>query len=110
MTIVTLTAVLFTITALLHLYMPVQFGNNRVTQGIVLFGVIYLLFGILFFTNPATSIRVAALIVTLIGSIGATIQLNAIPKMRNWIIAFILIDEVIILLIILGLLVAATQR
>jgi hypothetical protein len=66
------TAILFLITGLLHITIPFRFGNNAATRPVAAFGVIYLILGVLLILGVFSWLPVVALILTLIGGIGAS--------------------------------------
>ena len=100
MNLLTITAVFFTITGLLHIGMLLRFGNNAGTRPVAAFGVVYLILSVLIWMGTFSWVPVAALIVTAVGGIGAITQLRANPELRSWTLFFIAIDVVIILLLI----------
>lgn len=105
MSLLTLAAILFVITGILHIIIPIRFGNNAATRPIAAFGVIYLILGVLILLGSFSWMPIVALILTLIGGIGATTQLNANPELRNSNLLFIGIDVVIVVFLVINLLV-----
>jgi hypothetical protein len=103
MNILTIAAVIFIITAILHLAAPIRFRNNTATRPIAAFGVVYLISGILILAGTFSWIPIVALIVTLIGGIGATVKINANPELRSLNLLLIAIDIVIVGLLIINL-------
>ncbi|MEM7334501.1 MAG: hypothetical protein AAF490_20665 [Chloroflexota bacterium] len=101
MTIPIIVAVLFLITAVLHIFIPIRYGNNSTTAGIGGYGVIYLILGILLLATSLAWVPTTALVLTGIGVIGALTQINAMPELRNWTLLFIGIDIVIIILLLI---------
>ncbi len=97
----TIVAILFLITAVLHLYIPYQYGRNSTTTGVGGYGIIYLVLGILLLVTSLAWVPTAALALTAVGAIGAITQINAMPEIRNWTILFIGIDIVIIVLLLI---------
>ena len=101
----TIAAILFIITAILHIAMPFIYGRGQDTIGIAVYGVIYLVLGVLLLTTSAGWAPIGALILTAIGGTAAFIQRNANPKLLTFTWIFIAIDAVIILLLVLNWLV-----
>jgi hypothetical protein len=104
MDLLTVTAILFLITGLLHISTPFRFENNSATRPVAAFGVIYLILGGLLILGVFSWLPVVALILTLIGGIGASTQLNANPELRTSTLLFIGIDIVIVVLLVINLL------
>ncbi len=103
MNILTVAAVLFIITAILHLVAPIRFRNNAATRPIAAFGVIYLILGILILRGTFSWTPIVALILTLIGGIGATAGINVNPELRSLKLFLIAIDVAIVGLLIINL-------
>ncbi len=101
MNLLTITAILFIITAILHVATLWRFGNNATTRPVAAYGLIYLVLGILLLLGTFSWTPVVALALTLIGGIGATTQLNANSQMRSWTLFFIGVDVVIVALLII---------
>ena len=70
MNLLLITAVLFTITGLLHIGMLLRFGNNAGTRPVAAFGVVYLVLGILLWLGTFSWLPILALILTVIGGVG----------------------------------------
>jgi hypothetical protein len=104
MSILTIAAILVIFTGILHILIPFRFGNNAATRPVAAFGVVYLILGVLLTLGVFSCLPVIALILTLIGGIGASTQLNANPELRNSTLLFIGIDIVIVALLIFELL------
>jgi hypothetical protein len=104
MNLLTATAILFLITGLLHITIPFRFGNNAATRPVAAFGIIYLILGVFSLLGVFSWLPVVALILTLIGGIGASTQLKANPELRKSTLLFIGIDIVIVVLLIIELL------
>jgi hypothetical protein len=105
MNLLTVSAILFIITGLLHITIPLRFGNNAATRPVAAFGVVYLILGGLLTLGVFSWLPVVALILTLIGGIGAVTQLNSNPEnLRNSTLLFIGIDIVIVVLLVINLL------
>ena len=99
------TAILFLITGLLHITIPFRFGNNAATRPVAAFGVIYLILGVLLLLETFIWTPLVAMVLTLIGGIGATTQINTNPELRNSNLLFIGIDVVIIALLVISLII-----
>jgi hypothetical protein len=99
MTILLITAVLFIITGILHNATLLRFGNNAATRPVAAFGVVYLALGILLWLGTFSWLPIVALILTIIGGVGATTQINANPEMRSWTLLFIGIDVAVVVLL-----------
>jgi len=66
-------ATLFLITAVLHLAYPILYGVNESTTPVAIFGVIYLILGIVFFRNGGQGyLKAIGFSLTAIGFLGAT--------------------------------------
>ena len=104
MNLLTAAATLFIITAILHITVPVRFGNSAAARPIAAFGVIYLVVGVVILLQTSSWMPVVALVLTLIGGIGATTTLNAEPQLRSSNLLFIGIDVVLIALLVIHLL------
>jgi hypothetical protein len=102
MNLLTATAILFIITGLLHITIPFRFGNNAATRPVAAFGVIYLILGVLLILGVFSWLPIAALVLTIIGGIGAITQLKANPELRTSTLLFIGIDIVIIVLLLIN--------
>ena len=98
-------AILFIITALLHIAIPFIYGRGQDTIGIAVYGVIYLVIGGLLLTTAAGWVPFVALILTAIGAAAAFVQRNANQKLLTFTWIFIAIDAFIILLLVLNWLV-----
>jgi hypothetical protein len=96
-----ITAVLFIITAVLHINLLRIFGNTAAVRPVAAYGVIYLVLGILLLTSSFSWTPIAALVLTAIGGTAAIVTINANPTIRSWILLFIVIDIVIIALLII---------
>jgi|GEM_PF-2844992 len=96
MNLLTITAILYLVTGILHLSTIKRFGNTPVTRSIAFFGVIYLILSLLVFINSYSWVPVAALIITAIGAIGAATLLKNHPDLRTSNLILIAIDLVII--------------
>jgi hypothetical protein len=103
MTILTIAAVLFIITAILHLVAPMLFRNNAATRPIAAYGVIYLILGILILLGTFSWTPIIAIILTLVGGAGVTAGINANPELRSLKLLLIAIDVVIIGLLLINL-------
>ena len=103
MSLLTVTSVFFIITAVLHIATLIRFGNSVATRPIAAYGIIYLILGVLLMVGTFSWIPIIALILTAIGGVGATTQLNANSEMRSWTLFFIGVDVVIIVLLIISL-------
>ena len=103
MSLLTIAAILFVLTGILHLTIPMRFGNRAATRPIAAFGVIYLILGGLILLGIFSWTPVAALVLTLIGGIGATATLNADPDLRSSNLLFIGIDVMITALLVISL-------
>jgi hypothetical protein len=98
-------AILFIITGVLHVTIPMRFGNTAGTRPIAAFGVIYLVLGVLILLETFSWTPIVALILTLIGGTGAATQINTNPELRPWNLLFIGIDVVIVVLLVISLIV-----
>ena len=103
MSILLVAAVLFIISAILHLAAPIRFGNNAATRPIAAFGVIYLVLGLLILLGTFSWTPIVALILTLIGAAGAIASINANPELRSLKLLLIAIDVVIVGLLVINL-------
>ena len=103
MNILTVAAVLFIITAILHLAVPIRFGNNTATRMIAAYGVIYLILGLLILLGTFSWTPIVALILTLIGGAGAIASINTNPELRSWKLFLVAIDVVIVGLLVINL-------
>ena len=92
----TVAAILFILTAILHLVTPLRFRNQLGTWSIAGFGVIYLVLGILLLLTSLGWLPIVALIIVMIGGIGAVVGINANPALRSLKLFMIAIDLVII--------------
>ena len=99
-----ITAVLFIITGILHNVTLFPFGNNAATRPVAAFGVVYLALGILLWLGTFSWLPIVALIITVIGGVGATTQISANPEMRSWTLLFIGIDVAVVVLLAIHLL------
>lgn len=104
MNLLLITAVLFIVTGILHNATLLRFSNNAATRPVAAFGVVYLVLGILLWLGTFSWLPIVALILTVIGGIGATTQIKANPEMRSWTLLFIGIDVVIVVLLAIHLL------
>ena len=102
MSLLTITAMLFIITALLHIATLFRFGNSAATRPVAAYGIIYLILGVLIGLGTFSWMPTVALILTVIGGVGATTPLNANPELRAWTLSFIAVDVVIIALLIIN--------
>ena len=96
MSLVSIAAILLLVTGGCHLYIPIRYGRNSGTTGIAVFGVIYLVFGILIFALSANWIPITAAILATIGAIGAFATRNDMPEILSWTWFFIIIDILIV--------------
>jgi len=103
MNILIVAAVLFIITAMLHLAAPIRFGNNAATRPIAAYGVVYLVLGLLILLRKFSWIPIVALILTLIGGAGAIASVSANPELRSLKLLLIVIDTVIVGLLVINL-------
>ena len=104
MNLLLITAVLFIITGISHNVTLLRFGNNAATRPVAAFGVVYLAVGILLWLGTFSWLPLVALILTIIGVVGAMTQINANPEMRSWTLLFIGIDVVIVVFLAIHLL------
>ena len=103
MNILIVAAVLFIMTAILHLAAPIRYGNNAATRPIAAYGVIYLILGLLMLLGRFSWTPIVALILTLIGGTAAIASIKADPKLRSWKLLLIAIDVVIVGLLVINL-------
>jgi hypothetical protein len=103
MNILIVATVLFIFSAALHLAAPLRFRNNTATRPIAAFGVIYLILGLLILFGTFSWTPSVALILTLIGGVGALASINANPELRSLKLLLIAIDVVIVGLLVINL-------
>jgi len=96
-------AVLFIVTAILHLAAPIRFRNNAATRPIAAYGVIYLILGLLILLGTLSWTPIVALILTLVGGAGAIASINANPELRSLKLRLIAIDVVIVGLLVINM-------
>lgn len=95
MDILFIAALLFLISAGVHLTIPVIYGKRPTTVPVLIFGSLYLIIGILMFMKFAW-LPLAALIVTVVGLIGATATLKSVPEQRTVTLCMNALDVIII--------------
>jgi len=91
-----LAGTLFLITAVLHLYYPFAYGFQQPDISVGIFGLIYLIFGVLILSNKNELIPPVAMMMTIIGLLGASYTYLNTEVHKPLDLTLIIIDVIII--------------
>lgn len=98
MTMLSCVASLFILSSAVHFFTLFRYGKSPTSTAVFIFGSLYLTLGILILNLVTWAIE-SALVITIIGLIGATATLKKVPEQRTMTLCMNAIDIIVIALI-----------